>query len=78
MPRRKAIEQVSGMPPGWHVGIHQRDEPRTVRGFQQVSHFMGDNVVEALSGFFDKLRIEADGAGGVVATAPLCFHLLRE
>ena len=43
--------------------------------FQQVNHFMGDNIFYALHGLLGEFQIEPDSFGFGVACTPFGFHL---
>ena len=43
--------------PDGHEPVHQGNEAFVVVAFEQVSHFVDDDVLEAVDGFFDELEI---------------------
>lgn len=46
--------------------------------FQQVKHFVDDDIFEALAGFFSEFGVYANRASGRAATSPFGFHPLNE
>ena len=77
MSRGKAVEQIPCGRPAWHEEVHKFDEFRSVRGFKKVNHLVQDDVIKALPGLFGEFGVQANGAGGRVAAAPSCFHMLH-
>jgi hypothetical protein len=55
--------------------VHQGDKSTVVSRFEQVNHFMENDVFETFEGLFGKFEIEPDGFGFGAAAAPLGFHL---
>ena len=53
-------------------------EATVVGGFEEVNHFVDEDVFEAFAGFFREVSVEADGPGFGGATSPFCFHALDE
>ena len=49
-----------------------------MRRFQQVNHLVQDDIFEALFRLLGELGVQANGAGGRIAAAPLGLHLLYE
>ena len=49
-----------------------------VGGFQQVGHFMDNDVLKQVLGLFYQFRVQADMPRPGVATAPFGFHALQE
>ena len=74
MPYRKAIQPFTVKPPIGHKEVHQGDEAAVVGGFEQMGHFMNDDVFEVFAGFFGQIAIEPDACGGR-ATCRLCLIL---
>jgi hypothetical protein len=66
------------MLPAGHEEVHQGDEAGVVSGFDQVRHFVDDDVFEAFARFLGQVRIEPDGGGAGGAATPFGFHLLNE
>ena len=64
----KPIQRFPTKSPLGNEEIHQGDESAVVSGFQQVSHFMHDDVFQAFPWFLGQIDIEPD-AGGVGATS---------
>ena len=54
-----------------HVGV----EAGVVVSFEQVNHFMHDDVFEAVGRFFDEFEVEPDALLFDVAGAPFRFHV---
>ena len=77
MPYRKAIQNFPAKSPLGHEEIHQCDEAAVVSRFQQVSHFMDDDVFEAFPWFLGQIGIEPDARGTTAAT-PFRFHPLHK
>ncbi len=74
----QAIQSVLVGSPFGHELVHEGNEAGVVGRFEKVHEFVDDEVFEALGGLFGEVGVETDGAGVVIATAPLGFHLLDE
>jgi hypothetical protein len=57
MPYWEAVQRFPLESPGWHEHIHESDEAGVVRGFQQVDHFMHDDVLETFARFAREIGI---------------------
>jgi hypothetical protein len=60
--------------PRGHELVHQGNEAGVVSGFQQVPHFVYDDVFEALPRFAGEIGIEPDAGGGAAAASPFRLH----
>jgi hypothetical protein len=78
MPDGQAIEHFPIGSPAGHKVVHQSDEAAVVGGFQQMNHFVSDDLFEAFPGLFCEVGVEPDGGGTVAAAAPFRFHLVHE
>ena len=58
--------------------IHQGHKTLIVSGFEQVSHFVNDDVLQALARLLGEFSVEADSARLAGAAAPFRFHPLNE
>lgn len=72
------IQLVLEQSPTWQKGIQQSFEAGIMSGFQQMKHFMNNDVLQEFRGFFGQLGIEADVAGNRVAASPSGLHPLDE
>lgn len=72
------VEDITDKLPVWHELIYQGDKATVVGRFQQVDHFMHNDVFQAFPGFFGQLSIQADASSVRVATAPPGFHQLHK
>jgi len=61
-----------------HELIHQRDEARVVRRFEEVRHLVNENVFEAFPRLSDEIGIQSDRTPTVVTATPLRLHSLDE
>ena len=73
MPNWQAIESVPVELPFGHKAIHQGDEAAVVSGFQQVDHFMHDDVFQALARLFRQIGVEPDACGRRDCSFPIWF-----
>lgn len=78
MPDWQAVKTLPQMFPVGEMQVHQASEAGVVGGFLDVDHFVDDEIFQALGRFLGEVSVEPDCAGGVVATAPLCFHAADE
>ena len=74
----KLIELGTSLPPAGVMLFKDCDEAITVRGLNQMGHFMHDDVLQQILRLFHQLRIEADVSLCVIATTPFGFHPLQE
>lgn len=58
--------------------VKDRNKSLAVRGVNQMDHFVHDDVLDQVLGFFGELRIQPDGAGFRIAAAPFGFHALEK
>ena len=75
MPNGKLVEGVQQVGPGGKMVIHEGVEALVVAGFEQVNHFVDDDVFETGWWFLGKFGVEADGVGGWGAATPFGFHV---
>lgn len=61
------------MSPLRHKFIHERLETVIVTPFEQVDHFVDENVFQALRRLLREFEVETDAAGFGVAGAPIWF-----
>jgi hypothetical protein len=66
-----------GLPPR-HELIHQRHKALVVRGFDQVSHLVDDDIFKAFPRLSSKIGIQSDGPHAVIAATPFRLHSLHE
>lgn len=78
MPDGQVIQRVPIPSPLGQEAVHQRDEAAVVRRFQQVGHFMNDDVFETFSWFFCQIRVEPDACGAGATATPFGFHPLHK
>ena len=57
MPYWQAIEGFSAFGPSWHEAIQKRAEAFVVGWFQQMEHFVDNDVFEALAGLFSEFGV---------------------
>ena len=57
MPYRQAIESSSAFLPAGHEAIQKGAEAFVVGWFQQMDHFVDNDVFEALAGFFGEFGV---------------------
>ena len=74
MAHGQAIQSFALGSPGEDEKVHEAGEAAVVGGFEQVGHFVDDDVFEAFAGFAGEIGIEANGTGFGIATAPPGFH----
>lgn len=72
------IQLVLERSPTWQKGIQQSFEAVIMGGFQQMEHFMNNDVLQEFRGFLGQFGIEADIAGNRVAASPSGLHPLDE
>ena len=75
MPDGQPIEELPVLLPLWHVAIHQVDETCIVGRFEQMHHFVDDDVLKALSGLFGQVGVQANAGGRRIAAAKRVFIL---
>ena len=61
-----------------HEATEQALEASVVRGFEQVSQLVDQNVFKALRRLFRQIGVQADQSGGRVTASPFRFHALEE
>ena len=76
MSQRGLVQQLAESSPLGQVLIQDREEPVVVVSFQQVGHFVDDDVLQTLQRPLRDFQIESDSSGGRVAGAPMGFHPL--
>lgn len=60
MPHGESVQPFPIMPPSRQEPVHQGDKTLVVGRFQEVSHFVYENVFKTLPGFFGQFRIETN------------------
>jgi hypothetical protein len=58
--------------------LKQGDETLIMGGFEQVEHFMNNDVLKQVTGLFYQFGVEPDMATLGVATTPSGFHALQK
>lgn len=56
--------------------VHEGDEAGVVVTFQEVGHFVDEEVLEAGGGLFGEFEVKPDAAGLDVAGSPFGLHAL--
>ena len=74
MSQRGLVQQLAESSPLGQVLIQDREEPVVVVSFQQVGHFVDDDVFEAFRWLLGEFQIEPDASGRGIAGAPFGFH----
>jgi Asp-tRNA(Asn)/Glu-tRNA(Gln) amidotransferase A subunit family amidase len=75
---RQTIEALPQQLPFRHEPIHQCDEVRVVGRFDQMQHFMHQNVFEAFVRLLRDFRVETNRSRARIAASPFRLHLLNE
>ena len=78
MPYGKIVQLIPIVLPLGHEQIHHQHKTSVVAGLDQVREFMHHDVLQALRRLFGQIGVQANGAAGGVAAAPLGFHALHE
>jgi len=77
--RRTAIGlAAAGGAVSWDELVHEGDEPRVVRGFENMGHLVNNDIFDAVEWLFGQFCVQADRGPGVVAGTPPCSHPLDE
>ena len=75
---RQSVENVPVISPLGHEVVHTFYEQMVMRRFEQVGHFVHQDVFQALPWFLGQLGVQSDRSRCVIATAPLGLHGLNE
>ena len=76
--KRQLIQFGPRFLPGRIVFLKDGHKAVVVRGFHEMGHFVDNDVLKQVLGFFDQLCIEADMAELVIAASPFGFHALEK
>ncbi len=77
MPQGLSIELLAVVLPERHEAVHVAHELLVVVAFEQMHHFVDDDVLQAMHGFFDQFEVQPDTPCLAVAGAPFRFHLFH-
>ena len=76
--QRQFVQFGAGFAPRWVMLIKQGDEAVAVGGFDQVRHFMNDDVIQQILRFLHEFCVQTNVAIAMIARAPLCLHSLKK
>jgi hypothetical protein len=75
---RQGVEFGAGFSPRGEMLAEEFNKSFAVRRFDEMKHFVDDDVLKQIAGLLHQLGIQPDVSGAMVAAAPSGFHALEK